>query len=66
MTNLKGLPLADSKFNVPAGIDLLIGSDLMERVLLMESRTGAPALPLPTTQSLAGLCLDSMGRGRVA
>ena len=42
LPHLQGLQLADPKFDVPGGIDLLIGSDLMDQVLLMESRTGAP------------------------
>ena len=42
LPHLQGLSLADPRFDVPGGIDLLIGSDLMERVLLMESKMGSP------------------------
>ena len=42
LPHLKGLQLADPKFDVPGRIDLVIGSDLLPRVLLMEYRTGAP------------------------
>ena len=40
LPHLRGLQLADPRFDVPRRIDLLVGSDLMDRVLLMESRTG--------------------------
>ena len=42
LPHLQGLTLADPNFDIPGRIDLLIGSDLMEQVLLMEAKRGPP------------------------
>ena len=61
LLHLRGLQLADPRFDVPRRIDLRVGSDLMDRVLQGLELQGQP---LPTTPSLAGQFLASMAKQR--
>ena len=42
LPHIRGLQLADPKFDMPGRIDILIGVDLLDSILIMESRHGAP------------------------
>ncbi len=46
LPHLQNLPLADPQFDQPGKIDLLIGNDALQEIIMPEFRRGAPSEPV--------------------